>query len=126
MDKLERVNFYCSVDDKVTTGNGLLQKFSNSERFARTLKLGGIWIFVILLSALVPILHFVLVPLCLLLSLIFTYSTYVESGQLVKGEFPCPKCQKLNLLANESDDWPKQRRCCACGFLLTLSKTTGP
>lgn len=121
LDDLGKITFFCADASRETTGIGYRRLFSSSERVARAIKVGGVWVIVILLSALVPILHFVLVPLFLLLSLFFTYATYMEQGQLVKGEFNCPNCQRLNHLSDESDDWPKERRCSDCGSLLKLS-----
>jgi hypothetical protein len=115
------MKIYCFLEDKETVGSGFRRSFSGSERTGRTLKMGVIWFSAIAVSALIPILHFILVPLFFILALFMTYATWREQGQLVRGEFHCPSCQRRNTLSDESDDWPKERRCSACGFLLKLS-----
>lgn len=115
------VGIVCTLDGRRSLGRGLSRLYSSSERFGRALKAGGLWLLVAFLAVFVPVLHFILVPLFILLSLVFGVSIWIEKGELVEGEFICPNCNHLNRLEHESDDWPKQRRCSGCSFLLTIS-----
>ena len=111
----------CTLDDQITKSQGHLRQFTSAERLARAFKVFGAWFLAAALSVFVPILHFVLVPSLIQMSLVFGPITWMEKGELTEGELICPNCRQVNRLSKESNNWPKSRRCSDCGLLLSFN-----
>ncbi|MGE0528457.1 MAG: hypothetical protein AB7G93_19800 [Bdellovibrionales bacterium] len=116
----------CSVDDQKTEGYVLRRDLSRHERLLRAGKMLGLLWLVMFFTVFVPILHFVLVPLFFVLGLVFAFTSWMETGEVISGEITCPNCQKLMELSRESEQWPKTQRCTGCSFTLQVTPRSPP
>jgi hypothetical protein len=112
---------YVTANGKTTHGSIEIRDLTKSERVERGLKIGGALGAFGLLCVLVPVLHFVLPPIFILLGIVFGWSTYSTKTEVVSGRFDCPICLKPNELPKESMDFPKAFRCRQCHYDLTLN-----
>ena len=120
----QKVEIVCTLGDQKTYGHAFRREFSKSERAQRTLKVGGILFGVTLLTAFIPVLHFVLVPLFLILSLVFGLNAWTEKAEIQSAEAPCPSCAEPTRLGTQAEGWPKTQRCPKCQFLLSYDVAT--
>lgn len=67
-----------------------------------------------LVSILIPVFHFVLVPLFLLLAPFLGYKTYKEEVILEALEISCPECHQPAAFAKTSGQWPLHAICPHC------------
>ncbi len=75
-------------------------KFSIKDRIKRSLKIFSIFFGTAILSILIPILHFFLVPLFLGLSVFLSYRKFMEVMSIDLRGITCPGC-KDNLISGE-------------------------
>lgn len=115
------VELTCTEDGKTTFGQVERRDLPANERAMRSLKVLGILWVVAFITIFVPVLHFVLVPLFLLLGIVFATTTWMEKSWIVKGSIPCPNCNKSIEFKEESESWPSKQRCPSCSFMLTIS-----
>jgi hypothetical protein len=122
MDDVTRINLQVTVDDLMTSGWADRRDLSKEERLTRSLKIFGIFFGAAFLCLFVPILHFILPPLSLIVGTVLAINEYSGRGEVLRGEITCPNCKKLMELPTESEEWPLTRRCTGCSFNLTLNK----
>lgn len=103
-------------------GSALRRDLPKSERVTRALKVGAIGTAATLGAILVPILHFVLVPLFFVLTGVFAVTTYLEDAEVLQAEIACPNCRKEVKWERESEEWPKTIRCPGCSYTLQIVK----
>lgn len=116
----QRVDILCDVDGVKTTGFVLRRDLTRSERMARALRMFGILFGVGCFTIFIPILHFILPPLFLILAVVFATTTWLETGEVLRGEINCPNCQKTMQITKEAEDWPKIQRCGGCSYTLKV------
>lgn len=75
-----------------------------------------------LLCVFIPILHFFLVPLGLIIGLFLFYRNFKFQELLLDGQISCPGCQHQFQAKTVAFNWPKQESCSACGLELILKK----
>lgn len=119
---LQRCNLRCTVDDVTTHGFAMRRDLSQGERMAKTGKIFGIFFFAACLTVFVPILHFILPPLLLLIGGFLAASEYMATGEVRSGEIACPNCKAVIKLPHENEDWPRVQRCPSCSFTLRIEK----
>jgi len=117
-----QIRLICEDEGKRTEGYANRYDLSKGARIVRALKMLGIFWFVMILTVFVPVLHFVLVPLFLLLGLILATTTYLETGIVSDGQINCPNCQGHIVFENEVENWPRVQRCPHCSFTLKIQK----
>jgi len=119
-ESIQRKTLFCRTDQQSTQGYVERRDYTLKERLTRTLRISGVLFAGAVGSVFVPILHFVLVPVLLLCSAVFGVATWIDRGEILRGEFPCPQCQKLNTLARASESFPSTTRCQHCYFTVKL------
>lgn len=88
--------------------------FSKNERTKRALiLLFGFW-GLAAVSILIPVLHFVLVPLFILIAPFIAKKTFNEEVTLDACELSCPECKQLAKFAKTSGQWPLHSNCPHC------------
>lgn len=117
----QRSQITCTDESKQTNGHVVRRTFSQGERVTRVLKMAAIFLGATILVAFIPILHFVLVPVFLILAVIFSLNTWNEKGEIIEGEVDCPQCATKVSFAKEVDSWPKAQRCQKCSALLNFT-----
>ena len=112
-----------AYNGQFATGIAKSRKLASGERIARTAKTLAIFWGLAVLTAFIPILHFVLVPLFLLLGLIFSVSVWMETSLLESGRCTCANCGKDFDLDRSAESWPKSHRCPLCYVTLEITKS---
>lgn len=80
------------ADDKVADGSLTLQDLSVAKRFRRAAFRGGLVLIASIFCILIPLLHFIVVPLGLLLSFIIFSNVYRTDKVILHGDGKCPAC----------------------------------
>ena len=84
----------------------------------------GCWV-VGVFSILIPLVHFISVPLLILLGPpigFFMYKIQVGSLEVADIQGPCPDCQQELDLINKTELWPMQTNCPHCKSNLKICK----
>jgi len=118
----ERVNVVVKVDDLRADGWVIRRDLLKNERMKRSLKIFGGFFLVACFTVFVPILHFILPPLLIISGSVLAIGEYGNTGEILKGEIPCPNCKKVNELQREGEEWPRTFRCQGCSFTLTIER----
>ncbi|MCB0363066.1 MAG: hypothetical protein KDD35_10105 [Bdellovibrionales bacterium] len=119
----ERIELVSQIEEQTRSGFAIRRDFSNSERIWRALKVLAIGWGIGLFAVIIPMLHFILVPLFVLGGLILSVVTWFERGQVVKGEVSCPNCGSNVYLSLSSERWPRTYRCPSCYMSLSVRKS---
>jgi hypothetical protein len=119
--QFQRRTLFCKTDHKATQGFVERRELPFPERLRNTVKITGGLLVAAVIGVFIPFLHFVLVPVLLLCCLIFGVATWLEKAEILRGEYTCPECGKLNSLARESENFPRATRCQHCYLTLNLS-----
>jgi hypothetical protein len=91
--------------------------YSQRERVLRGLKTFFIFFLAAVVSVVIPVLHFVLVPTFLIAAFVMGYLKFKDVGSIDLSNFTCPECQKnLNekILAFKDKDFSGRLRCYDC------------
>ena len=75
-----------------------------------------------LLCVFIPVLHFFLVPLGLIIGLFLFYRNFQFQELLIDGKISCPACRHDFEAKKIAFNWPKQESCSACDLELILKK----
>lgn len=121
-DASQRISLVCKVDDLKTEGWAERRNLTQSERLARSGKIFGVCFLVACLTVFIPILHFVLPPLFLIIGGVLAAGEYSGTGEVLNGEITCPNCKKVMNLPKETEEWPRHQRCTGCSFSLTIER----
>lgn len=108
-----KINVY-SQRDNVTLHELAGHTYTKQERTRRALtRLFAFWGLAVV-SILIPVFHFVLVPLFFLLAPFLARKTYKEEATLEACEIPCPECKQLTKFQKNSGQWPLHDNCPHC------------
>lgn len=111
---------FCRTEHQSTQGFVERRDYTLQERLRRMFKVAGLLLAAAFVSVFVPILHFFLVPVLLLCAVVFGVATWLDKAEILRGEFSCPQCQKLNTLSRGSESFPSTTRCQHCYFTVKL------
>jgi hypothetical protein len=88
--------------------------FTKQERTKRSLiRLFSFW-GLAAASILIPVFHFLLVPLFFLIAPFVARKTFNEEVVLEACELPCPECKKNMKFTKNSGQWPLRNICSNC------------
>ena len=105
---------------KSQVGKVELKTYPQSVRAGRALKFGGITFVFCLVSILIPVAHFVLVPILAIATPIVAWKTYQQERTVLGGNGPCPDCGKELTINASSDSWPLMEACTHCGARMDI------
>ncbi len=108
--------------DKQSEAPARVRNFSSSERLMSGLKFLGMCWGIAILSILVPVLHFFLVPGFLLGGIIVFFIRYNRKDFIESMKIVCPNCQRDFEIANLSFNWPLRQACPQCQMILLLKQ----
>ncbi len=104
-----------------SAGSARIRALQPWERIRNALpKLGTFW-GIGLFCVLLPLVHFILVPLFLCLGIYFAAKTAAVRGLVVSGAAPCPGCGSPYVLKPGLAQWPIADVCGGCRRDLELS-----
>lgn len=107
--------------DKTTQANVQIVTLTKGGRLIRGLKALGICWAIAIFCILIPILHFVLVPLFLLIGALMFMQQWGQQYYFVSGSILCPSCQTEIKPKAGAFDWPKREICHNCRADLSFS-----
>lgn len=110
--------------ERQTDGQVFLLEYDKDERILRTLKSLGIGWGAAILSILIPLLHFVLVPLLLVGGVAWAIYTFQQKVVRLGGITTCPKCGTDFSIIAGSATWPIQDICSGCQESVEIRRNT--
>jgi len=120
----QRLEISCSLDAVTTRGFVMRRDLEQSERLSRAGKIFGMFFLAALVTVFIPLLHFVLPPLAILLGGALATSEYLNAGEVMAGEIECPNCKKKIVFRRQAEEWPRSQRCESCYFTLSFERET--
>lgn len=84
--------------------------------------LGAFWAGAVV-SVLIPVFHFVLVPGLFLVGVIMANVKRKQQIEIADIKFNCPECQQPVEIKKLSGDWPMRQNCPHCSAQLYFEKT---
>jgi hypothetical protein len=111
-------------DERITEGVLEIHRFNPSERMMNAIKKLVLWWLIAIFSVLIPVMHFVLVPLFFFLGIFLSYRSYKSTGRVLAGTLKCPHCQaEIQIKPNELH-WPLSEICQSCARVVRISELT--
>jgi hypothetical protein len=114
-----------SSNVKETEGEIQIQVWSSQERLKRALKAWGMCWAGALISVLIPLAHFILVPSLFLAGPIAAYFIYQQQETIQGGEGKCPACKKGFKIVRTTLKWPIQDLCTFCQEAVSIIPKPG-
>lgn len=107
-----------------TTGEAEIANYDKSARTKRALKtLGLIW-GLALLSVLLPLLHFFLPFLGIIIGPFLAIWVHGIESEIIGGSIPCPRCQSPVTIVKQRNRWPLKELCMQCSSEITVDRVT--
>lgn len=111
-----------SGDAHPSKGQIQIRDFSSGERLGRAILRGGIGLALTIVAIFIPIAHFVLVPLGLLVSVLLVISAMNQSGVIESGTATCPSCNATISIYRRSKKFPFTDICESCHRSVTIQR----
>lgn len=108
--------------DRKEPAQVFVKSWSKGEIAKRAFKAWGFWWLLAAVSIFIPLLHFVLVPLFLLIGLVAPLLVSVQKTVVLGGQGTCPFCSETFEIIKCSDRWPLHDVCGACRRHVTIEK----
>jgi hypothetical protein len=105
-----------------TFGKIEIKQWSLKERNQRALKALGLTWCAGVCFILVPIAHFVLVPLCVIAGPFISLFVRGQKSMVTGGSGICPKCSAAFKISKGSERWPYEDTCSKCFFTIKINK----
>jgi hypothetical protein len=102
------------VGNERTTGEVRIERWDPSARLLRAAKRWVVLWGLAVVSVLVPVAHFVLVPALLIAGPIAAFMRWRQRSGVLGGEGMCPACRVLMTIDAHADEWPLFDVCEAC------------
>ncbi len=96
------------------TGIVQLRHYEKNEQVVRTFKSLGICWIAALISILIPILHFILVPGLFLGGVFVAIFIYQQDKIVLGGTGTCPQCKAVFKIEKGTEKWPLDDVCSEC------------
>ena len=110
-------------DDRREPGVITVREFSPRDRMMNALKKLALWWGASILSVLIPVFHFVTVPLFFFLGIFMAYRDYKSPGLVLSGNTTCPHCQTSIQMKKTNLQWPLVEICQSCARVVRMEKS---
>ena len=101
--------------------------FTSGERMGAAAKMLAICWLLAVVTAFIPIAHFLLVPLFVLAGPVVAYRKYAMEAAVEKATGSCPACgEDVNILLDPADKLPKHSYCSQCNKPVQLVYDSAP
>ena len=107
---------------KESKGEVFVQAFPPRERLFRALKFLGLGWGAAVVAVFIPLLHFVLVPLFLILGPVAAVWAYGQASVVLGGLGLCPNCGASLPIERGPDRWPLDDLCTQCRERVKIEK----
>lgn len=116
----QRVVLVCGRSQ--SAGEVRIERWTRQQRLLRAARtLLACWGLAVL-SVLVPVAHFVLVPALLLAGPIAAFVVARQPSAIIGGQGPCPACGELLVVSRAAERWPLDEACEACHAQVTIER----
>lgn len=112
-------------DDDRPAGTVERVSVPRGERIKEGFRAGRYFWLLAIPSAFIPLMHFILVPLFVVLGTVRAWSYWTTPGVLRNGAVECPRCHEKVVLENIPDAFPVKVLCEKCGYQLRLYEARG-
>lgn len=109
-------------DDRRSEGYVTLIYFNPAQKTREALKKLAIFWGISIVSVLIPVFHFVSVPLFFGLGIFFAYRTYKSEGRVIEGLTRCPHCQTEVKVKPAEIQWPLTEICQNCARVVRIER----
>ncbi len=99
-----------------------IRSLSRRDRLLRALKLGGVCIALTCAALLIPLIHFLLVPILLIGTPFFAFKVYKQESALIRSKSACPSCHKP---ITKGPSFPNNNLCTHCQREIKMMKMVG-
>ncbi len=110
------------VGKQHATGEVRIARWTGSARLVRAMKTLGVLWGLGVVSVLVPVAHFLLVPAFLLAGPIAAFMRWRQETSVLGGQGTCPACSANMALEASADAWPLFRICDTCRASVRIEK----
>lgn len=97
---------------------------SPRRRLYKAIKVFLIWFLLGIASVAIPILHFLTVPIFLLLAVVLSSWSYSVRSIVTGGRGTCPYCHAPFTIVKSRETWPLADQCSECYRQVTIAKRT--
>ncbi len=111
-----------SLKGNTTQGSVELRSWDARERVRRALRAGGISLGLAVVSVLIPLAHFVLVPAFLIGAPIAALVAYSQETVVLGGKGTCPDCGAVLPIVRARAQWPLSDLCSHCGTSVKIRR----
>ena len=111
---------------KKTHGSVEVQTWDKPQKTKRALKFWGYCWLGMVVTAFVPIAHFVLVPGLFLAGPIGAWFLSQQDSVVLGGKGTCPTCAAELIIVRGPDQWPLTDLCAKCQMPVTIEKIVQP
>lgn len=108
--------------EKLEYGLADIRNYSKQEILINTLKKLGLFWGLALFSLFLPVVHFFLVPLFLLLGVFFAFRARQFRELILFGEIDCPNCNQKIKISSSAANWPHTEICQSCAIVIKINK----
>lgn len=109
-------------DERQSPGFAYIEFFNPAQKTQVAIKKLAIFWGIALLCVLIPVFHFVLVPLFFFLGFYFARRGYKAEGQVLGGETTCPHCHTQVIIKKQELNWPITEICQGCARVVRIEK----
>ncbi len=114
-----------SRDGSIQDGHLILAERTQPERLKAAIRSFAIFALLAVAAAFIPVLHFILVPLCTVGAFFMAFNSYFDSHEIESGELICSQCKTKHLVEARSEIYPLVYECDKCGSRLTGYRRSG-
>jgi hypothetical protein len=111
-----------STSGKIGNATVSVHSYSRMERSLRGIGIFVVWFLIAAVSILIPILHFILVPLFLLIGVAHAFSRAATVSIVKEGSGTCPECGAPFTIVSRALRWPFSEVCDGCSRQLQISE----
>jgi hypothetical protein len=117
----ERLEIESNVmDERRTPGYLEIKIFNPADKTRTAIKKLALWWGLSILSILIPVFHFVLVPLFFFLGFFFARKGYKSEGEVLGGATSCPHCGAAIKVDKGELNWPVTEICQGCARVVRM------
>lgn len=109
-----QIEVHLASPTRTSAGIAFIQEWDKKGRIKRSFKILGICWGLSIISILIPIAHFILVPSFLIAGPILALRVYGTEAMLIGGTGKCPHCDHDFLIEKSQLNWPLQDLCTFC------------
>lgn len=109
-----QIEVHLTSDSKTRQGIAFIREWDKKGRIKRALKTLAICWGLMIISILIPIAHFILVPSFLILGPFLAFKVYRTQSMLIGGTGKCPHCDHDFLIEKSHLNWPLHDLCSFC------------